>query len=188
LETFVLCRSRDRREKEKAMHDRFQQRIEEGLKRIDAACRRQRLKAVTVAQRIGRLLGENTRAAGLFQVEVKEANGRASLAWHKVETWRDWASLSEGRYLLRSILVRPFERRGTLFFGYRGAGLPAPVRPGGTPSAGAGVLGQGVLRFRNCEALVASGTSPAGAIPKPRPTGLVGTWGGNILGGPPGGL
>ena len=30
-ETFVLCRSRDRREKEKAMHDRFEQRIEEGL-------------------------------------------------------------------------------------------------------------------------------------------------------------
>ena len=29
-ETFVLCRSRDRREKEKAMHSRFEQRIEEG--------------------------------------------------------------------------------------------------------------------------------------------------------------
>ena len=44
-ETFVLCRSRDRREKEKAMHERFEQRIEEGLKRIEAACQRQRLKA-----------------------------------------------------------------------------------------------------------------------------------------------
>ena len=30
-ETFVLCRSRDRREKEKAMHGRFERRIEEGL-------------------------------------------------------------------------------------------------------------------------------------------------------------
>jgi len=60
------------------MHDPFQKRIEEGLQRIEAACQRQRLKAVTVAQGIGRLLGENTRAAGLFQVEVKEADGRAS--------------------------------------------------------------------------------------------------------------
>ncbi len=101
-ETFVLCRSRDRREKEKAMHGRFEQRVEEGLKRIAAACQRQRLKAVTVAQRVGRLLGQNTRAAGLFHVEVKEEDGRASLVWHKVEAWRDWASLSEGCYLLRS--------------------------------------------------------------------------------------
>jgi transposase len=101
-ETFVLCRSRDRREKEKAMHGRFEQRIEEGLKRIEAACQRQRLQAVVVAQRVGRLMGRNTRAAGLFQVEVKEAEGRASLAWRKVESWRDWASLSEGCYVLRT--------------------------------------------------------------------------------------
>ncbi len=101
-ETFVLCRSRDRREKEKAMHGRFEQRIEEGLKRIEAACQRQRLTAVTVAQRVGRLMARNTRAAGLFQTEVQEADGRARLAWQKVEAWRDWADLSEGCYLLRS--------------------------------------------------------------------------------------
>jgi transposase len=101
-ETFVLCRSRDRREKEKAMHGRFEQRIEEGLKRIEAACQRQRLQAVVVAQRVGRLMGRNTRAAGLFQVEVKEADSRASLVWRKVESWRDWASLSEGCYALRT--------------------------------------------------------------------------------------
>jgi transposase len=101
-ETFVLCRSRDRREKEKAMHSRFEQRIETGLKQIEAACQRQRLTAVTVAQRVGRLLGRNTRAAGLFQVEVQEAAGRARLVWQKVESWRTWASLSEGCYLLRS--------------------------------------------------------------------------------------
>ncbi len=102
-ETFVLCRSRDRREKEKAMHDRFEKRIEEGLKRIEAACQKQRLKPLVVAQRLGRLLGQNSRAAGLFQTEVQTtADGRATLAWKKVESWRDWAVLSEGCYLLRS--------------------------------------------------------------------------------------
>ena len=30
-EVFILCRSRDRAEKEKAIHDRFEQRIEEAL-------------------------------------------------------------------------------------------------------------------------------------------------------------
>jgi len=102
-ETFVLCRSRDRREKEKAMHERFEKRIEEGLQRIEASCRKQRMQPLVVAQRLGRLLGQNSRAAGLFQTEVQAtADGRALLVWKKVETWRDWAALSEGCYLLRS--------------------------------------------------------------------------------------
>ena len=102
-ETFVLCRSRDRREKEKAMHARFEQRIEEGLRGIEAACHRQRLDRAVVGQRVGRLLGRNSRAARLFQVEVQTGeDGRAMLSWKKVEAWRDWAALSEGCYLLRS--------------------------------------------------------------------------------------
>jgi len=39
-ETFVLCRSRDRREKEQAMHARFEQRIEAGLAKIAASCQK----------------------------------------------------------------------------------------------------------------------------------------------------
>jgi transposase len=102
-ETFVLCRSRDRREKEKAMHGRFEQRIEEGLQRIEASCQKQRLEPVVVAQRLGRLLGQNSRAAGLFHTEIQTAaDGRATLHWKKIDAWRDWAALSEGCYLLRS--------------------------------------------------------------------------------------
>ena len=102
-ETFVLCRSRDRREKEKAMHGRFEQRIEEGLRRIEASCQKQRLEPVVVAQRLGRLLGQNSRAAGLFHTEIRTAaDGRATLHWKKIDAWRDWAALSEGCYLLRS--------------------------------------------------------------------------------------
>ncbi len=102
-ETFVLCRSRDRREKEKAMHGRFEQRIEEGLRRIEASCEKQRLEPVIVAQRLGRLLGQNSRAAGLFHTEIRAAaDGRTTLYWKKIDAWRDWAALSEGCYLLRS--------------------------------------------------------------------------------------
>jgi transposase len=102
-ETFVLCRSRDRCEKEKAMHGRFEQRIEEGLRRIEASCRNQRLEPLLVAQRLGRLMGQNSRAAGLFHTEIKSSSeGRATLYWKKIESWRDWAALSEGCYLLRS--------------------------------------------------------------------------------------
>ena len=102
-ETFILCRSADRRQKERAIHERFEKRIEEGLEKIERACGRQRLTPVKVAQRVGRLLGQNTRAAGLFQIEVQtQPDGGARLVWSKKEAWRRWAQLSEGCYLLRS--------------------------------------------------------------------------------------
>jgi len=102
-ETFILCRSADRREKEKAMHARFEQRIEGGLKQIAASCARRKYKVVTIAKRVGKLLGKNSRAAGLFDTDVVEAaDGRARLVWQKVEPWRTWAELSEGCYLLRT--------------------------------------------------------------------------------------
>jgi len=102
-ETFILCRSADRREKEKAMHDRFARRIEEGLRKIEASCARRKYKVVTIAKRLGRLMGRNSRAAGLFETDVVQArDGRAELRWRKVETWRQWAQLSEGCYLLRT--------------------------------------------------------------------------------------
>jgi transposase len=102
-ETFILCRSADRAKKEQAMHQRFEKRIEEGLARIVNACGRQKLDAVKVSHRVGKLLGQNTRAAGAFKTTITtDDKGRAMLQWEKVESWRDWASLSEGCYLLRS--------------------------------------------------------------------------------------
>lgn len=102
-ETFILCRSADRREKEKAMHQRFAQRIEEGLKQIEASCQGRKYKVVTIAKRLGKLLGRNSRAAGLFETDVvKGPDGGARLVWRKVPAWRRWAELSEGCYLLRS--------------------------------------------------------------------------------------
>lgn len=102
-EVFILCRSSQRQQKEQAMRDRFEKRIEEGLRKIEAACKKGRQNPLKIAQRVGRLLGANTRAAGLFQVEVEaDGNGMARLRWSRSEQWRDWARLSEGCYLLRS--------------------------------------------------------------------------------------
>jgi len=102
-ETFILCRSQDRAEKEKAIHERFEKRIEKGLAKIAESCRKRKQKIGVIERRIGRLLGANTRAAALFKVAVKEgADGRADISWHKEETWRQWAELSEGYYMLRT--------------------------------------------------------------------------------------
>jgi transposase len=105
-EVFILCRSAQRQQKEQAIHARFEKRIEEGLLKIEAACKKRKQNPLLIAQRVGRLLGNNTRAAGLFQVQVEaDSNGLARLRWTKSEPWRDWARLSEGCYLLRSNVI-----------------------------------------------------------------------------------
>jgi transposase len=102
-ETFILCRSADRREKEKAMHERFAHRIREGLHKIAKACERRKQNPLVTAQRVGRLKGLNSRAAGLFSVDIEaRADGGTRVTWREVEDWRVWSELSEGCYLLRS--------------------------------------------------------------------------------------
>jgi len=109
-ETFVLAKSRDRAAKEQAMHQRFVDRIEAGLKTIAAAASSGRLKeAEPAGRRIGRLLGKNSRGAGCFDVEVKRLDppqGRAKLSvtWLRRSDWQEWSRLSEGCYLLRTNL------------------------------------------------------------------------------------
>jgi transposase len=111
-ETFILCRSFARREKEKAMHERFEKRIEEGLlslkRRLEKA--KKKPNRSQVERQIGRLLGRNSRAAGLFDITVSEierdgAGGFLKVTWTKKDAWREWAQLSEGCYLLRTNLV-----------------------------------------------------------------------------------
>jgi len=102
-ETFILCRSRDRREKEKAMHERFAKRIEERLTSMAQRCGKQKRDPLKVSREVGRLLGQNSRAAGLFDVDVrKRDDGGSELVWKKVKAWQTWAELSEGCYLLRT--------------------------------------------------------------------------------------
>ena len=106
-ETFILCRSADRGEKEKAIRARFAARIAEGVTRLQRRLRRARkpVDAAGVSRQIGRLLERNRRAAGLFDIRVREAPDRASglrVTWRRRTEWAEWAALSEGCYLLRS--------------------------------------------------------------------------------------
>lgn len=117
-ETFILCRSADRREKERAMHERAAERLEAGLRELSAACEKGTRYAQTVAQverRVGRLLAKSTRAARLFQVTVSpleaaphpkegaaENPARVTITWKRHPVWDEWAALSEGCYLLRT--------------------------------------------------------------------------------------
>jgi transposase len=102
-ETFILCRSADRATKEQAMRERFVARIEAGLTKIRAACERQRCDVGKIERRVGRLLGKNSRAAGLFTVVVSApATGGASIRWSRKRSAEASARLRQGCYVLRS--------------------------------------------------------------------------------------
>lgn len=103
-EWFVLCRSEARGSKEKAMLGRFEERIEAGLQKLGTACASQKkLRQATVERRIGALLSKNSRAKGLFRIEVgSRADGGASIEWERLDKPAQWAALKHGSYLLRT--------------------------------------------------------------------------------------
>ena len=105
-ETFILCRSRDRSEKEKAMHDRFSRRIEQALAKLQLriAKSKKRLNRDAINRQIGRLLQRNQRAAARFAIELKHADSPAGCVLEVAvnDRFDHWAALSEGTYLLRS--------------------------------------------------------------------------------------
>jgi transposase len=120
-ETFILARSGDRRQKEKAMHGRFIDRMEEGLKKLAASAASGRLKDAGEAhERLGRLRERYWRAAGAFEISIapladpaappqarpaRANRARLSVTWKRNARWGEWAAVSEGCYLLRTNLT-----------------------------------------------------------------------------------
>lgn len=104
-ELFILCRSAARKQKEQAIHQRFIERLEQGLINLRRSCESGRVKNLSVAdRRIGRLLQQNSRAAALFDIHVSEDKTPPALhvQWTIRHDRKTWAQLSEGCYLLRT--------------------------------------------------------------------------------------
>ncbi|HEY5665086.1 MAG TPA: IS1634 family transposase [Gammaproteobacteria bacterium] len=106
-EVFLLCRSADRQRKEEAMHERFTKRIRDQLGSLGRRLKRAR-KPVSkggVERQIGRILERNSRAGKKFEVWVLVDPRRRSgltLKWIERRDWKQWATLTEGTYILRS--------------------------------------------------------------------------------------
>jgi len=106
-ELFLLCRSVERREKEKGIHQRFIARLEAGLERLARrlAHARRPLDRGLVERQIGRMLERHSRAAGRYQIRLLEdptAASRLKLSWSAQAEWDEWARYSEGCYILRT--------------------------------------------------------------------------------------
>jgi transposase len=106
-ETFLLVRSVERREKERAMHERFRRRIEEGLERLARRLRQARrpLDPRRLERQVGRLLALHSRAAGRYVIDLvpdPSLPAGVRLEWTVRPEWDDWARWSEGCYVLRT--------------------------------------------------------------------------------------
>lgn len=106
-ETFVLCRSEGRKDKETAILNRFLNRLDAGLGKLKEQAEKGRLKDRQQAERrIGRLLERNSRAASLFTITVNETGSgkqrRLAIDIKKSEERYQWALQSGGSYILRT--------------------------------------------------------------------------------------
>ena len=107
VETFLLCRSRERRDKERGMHARFVTHIEAALERMGRRLARAKhpLDRSALERQIGRLLERNSRAAARYQIRLEDAPETSAglrLVWSAQAEWDEWARHSEGSYVLRT--------------------------------------------------------------------------------------
>jgi transposase len=106
-ETFVLCRSQGRKEKENAILSRFVTRLETKLSNLVHQAETGKIRnKQKVERRIGRLLEQNSRAASLFTITVTETgrgkDSRLSIQVKKNEERWQWALETCGSYILRT--------------------------------------------------------------------------------------
>lgn len=113
-ETFVLCRSAGRREKEKAMRQRQIDGLEKELTKMQermGAEKRALRNRDKANQRLGRILQRYSRAAHLYDVVIDEKqdpchrSGKGlSMTIRRSNTLSEWVKQADGCYLLRTNL------------------------------------------------------------------------------------
>jgi transposase len=104
LEQFVLCRSQARRQKEKAMLARQDQRLGQKLLQIPPSLQKRPLPAEQIERRVGRWLGRYPAADKLFEVEVdlnEQGQARGLIVACLLDR-NQWAAQAHGAYLLRT--------------------------------------------------------------------------------------
>lgn len=105
-ETFILCKTEGRQQKEQAIRNRFSTRIEKALNSLQQQVKAGRLKnRDKIHVRIGRILASHPQVADLYQVAVKEQSGQLALEWSAKEGQQQWRETREGAYLLRTNLT-----------------------------------------------------------------------------------
>src|SRR5215813_218307 len=104
-ETYILCRTAGRKEKEKAIRHRFSAHMEDALQRLGKAIATGRLKDRNkMERRLGRIQASYSQVNDLYEVALADSPNGIRLRWAIKEERRVWRDLREGAYMLRTNL------------------------------------------------------------------------------------
>jgi transposase len=104
-ETYVLCRTAARKEKEQAIRSRFSQKMENALSRLEKRIAEGKLKDRNkIERKIGAIQARHPQVADLYRLQVRKTENGLRLEWKMLEQRKMWQQLREGAYLLRTNL------------------------------------------------------------------------------------
>src|SRR5215208_2365322 len=104
-ETYILCRTAGRKEKEKAIRQRFSNRMETALKGLEKTIAAGRLKDRNkMDRRLGRIQARHPQVNDLYDVALRDTPEGVRLFWQMKEDRKNWRECREGAYLLRTNL------------------------------------------------------------------------------------
>jgi transposase len=105
-ETYVLCRTAGRKEKEKAIRKSFSTRMELALQRLQKTIAAGRLKdRHKMERRLGKIQARHSPVNDLFEVALRDTPEGVRLFWAIQKERTTWRDLREGAYMLRTNLT-----------------------------------------------------------------------------------
>ena len=104
-ETYILCRTAGRKEKETAIRKRFSTRMEAALEALKKSIASGRLKdRYKMERRLGRIQARHPQVNDLFEVTLRDTPAGVHLLWEMKKDREAWRDLREGAYMLRTNL------------------------------------------------------------------------------------
>jgi transposase len=104
-ETYILCRTAGRKEKEKAIRNRFSSSMEKALKALEKAIVLGRLKDRNkMERRLGKIQARHPSVNDLYDLSLRDTAEGVRLFWQMKEDRKSWRESREGAYLLRTNL------------------------------------------------------------------------------------
>jgi transposase len=104
-ETYILCRTDGRQEKEKAIRNRFSSSMEKALKGLQKTIALGRLKdRHKMERRLGKIQARHPSVNDLYDVSLRDTAEGVRLFWQMKEDRKNWRESREGAYLLRTNL------------------------------------------------------------------------------------
>jgi len=104
-ETYILCRTVGRKEKEKAIRNRFSNSMETALQGLEKAIVTGRLKDRNkMERRLGKIQARHPQVNDLYDLALRDTVEGVRLFWQIKEDRKHWRESREGAYLLRTNL------------------------------------------------------------------------------------